>query len=70
MSPILLLKVANFVIELFQIVFERHYLIFGGCNRVLQTCNVFIALPDNLLLVSDARLRGLNFRLDVLNGVA
>ena len=57
MPPVLLLKVADLVIKLFQIVLERHNFVFGGTDRVLKTLDIFIALPDDFLLVSDARLR-------------
>ena len=70
MPPVLLLKVADLIVKLFQIVLERHDFVFGGTNRVLKTLYIFIALPDDLLLVPDAHLRCLNIRFDVQDRVA
>jgi len=57
---ILLLEVANLVVELFEVVAESHNLVFGGSNRVLKTHDVFIPLRDHFLLVPDPVLRRLN----------
>ena len=57
MPSVLLLKVADLIIKLFQIVLERHDFVFGGTDRVLKTLDIFITLPNDFLLVPDARLR-------------
>ena len=68
-SSILLFIVADLIVELLEVILERHDLILRCSNRILQARDIFISLLDDLLLVPDSILGGLNLSLDVLNRV-
>ena len=63
MSPILLLEVAYFIVELLQIVLETLDLIVSRGRGVLDTENVFFTLHHQVFLMLDSILSRLNFRL-------
>ena len=69
MSPILLLIVANFVVELFQIVLEGHDLVLHCPDRILKAHNIFVTLLSHLALVPNSILSRLNLRLNALHRV-
>ena len=69
MPPILLFVVANFVVELFQIVLEGHDLVFYCPDRILKTHNIFVTLLSHLALVPNSILSRFDFRLNALHRV-
>ena len=63
MSPVLLLEVAYFIVELLQIVLETLDLIVSRGRGVLDAENVFFTLHHQVFLMLDSILSRLNFRL-------
>ena len=69
MPPVLLLVVADLVVELLQVILQSHDFVFGSSNRVVKTKDVFVTLRADFSLVSDAVLCGFYLKLHALDGV-
>ena len=53
MPTVLLFIVANFVVQLLQVVLQSRDLVGGCSDSVLKTHDVFVSLLDDFTLVSD-----------------
>lgn len=67
MPPVLLLEVANLIVELLEVVAEGCDFVLGGPSRILETHDVLVALLHHFLLVSDPVLLRLNLRLHAID---